>query len=410
MEVKILHDGAVSPNLANHSRGIACVFPLPCQLGSGDLLCVYRQGKEKHSHDGILMVQKSSDNGLTWSEQIIVYDGIGKENPESVHTGAVCQVNDGTILAVFTTVEAIKPDVYVFSEEGKRLRQQLYISRSKDGGTTWSSPEQYSLTGAPHNTYIGGRPFLLPTRDLFIPFEGIDEFGHEILLAAISSDGGLTLSPLITCAFDRKNILGHGDSKYTVLPNGHIIMLTWTWVYATEQTQAVHRCVSTDNGRTWSTPVSTNVISQIMAPLALDSSRLIAASNVRDLPAPGIYLWFSTDAGKTWALDAPVQMWDSTEEKMKGIPLNGKHVSLENTSEGIWDSLPTFTFGMPDLLRLEENLFLLIYYATINNILHVRACQFKTNYYTLAEARSQAEILAKTIGTINDKNAGKKVE
>jgi hypothetical protein len=376
MNINILDDVAVSPNLDKGAQNDVCVYPLTCRLNNSDLLCVYRQGREKHSLDGILIAQRSTDGGANWSEQIIIYDGRQKTHPESVHTGALCQVAEGTVLAIFTTVDARQQGIYVFSEEGRKLTSHLYTARSEDGGETWSTPKSHNLVGAPQNIYIGSRPFLLPGGDLFLPVEATGVHGGQIVLATISSDGGLTFQPVITCAEDKADTLSYGDPKFTLLPEGRIVMLIWTFLNATEETIAVHRCVSIDRGRSWSPPVSTHVQSQIMTPLALDSNRMIAAGNVRTVPA-GIRLWFSSDAGETWSTSSPTQMWDAQDEKMKGILLTVEEKPLRNTPEGIWNELPGFVFGAPDLVPLGNNTILLTYYATLNGITHVRTCRFK---------------------------------
>ncbi len=251
MKMTVIQDIAVSPNLHKGTQSPLCAYPMSCQLSNRELLCIYRQGKEKHSLDGVLIAQRSTDGGAKWSEEIIIYDGMSKNEPESVlgNCYALCQTTDGTILALFATVEAKKPDVYILSEEGRKLRQQLYTVRSKDGGETWSIPEPHNLAGAPRNIYISGRPLLLPNGDLFIPMEATVELGQEIILASISSDGGLTFSPVITCAEDETGKFSYGDPGCTLLPNGRIIMLIWTWLSETEETLAVHRYISTDNGR-----------------------------------------------------------------------------------------------------------------------------------------------------------------
>ena len=72
MNIHILDDAAVSPNLDKEAQNDVCAYPLTSRLNNGDLLCVYRQGKEKHSYDGKLIVQRSTDSGANWSEQIII--------------------------------------------------------------------------------------------------------------------------------------------------------------------------------------------------------------------------------------------------------------------------------------------------------------------------------------------------
>jgi hypothetical protein len=115
-----------------------------------------------------------------------------------------------------------------------------------------------------------------------------------------------------------------------------------------------------------------------MTPFAIDSNHLIAAGNVR-MPPAGRHLWFSSDTGKTWNTDSPVQMWDAREEKIKGTLLKIGDKSAKSAPKKIWNALPRFTFGTPYLVPLKNNMILLTYYATLRGITHVRACWFEVN-------------------------------
>ena len=376
MNVRILDDVAVSPNWARRDAKATCSTITTWRLSSGDLICSYRQGREKYTPDGVFLVQRSSDGGKSWSEPIAVFDGTKRAKSESVHAGVVCQLADGSVLAIYTTVESLKEGVFVFSEEGKKLSQHLYISRSSDGGISWTTPQEHHLVGAPRNAYIGSRPLVLGDGTLVLPVEGINEKGEEINYVSLSRDGGKSLPPLIKCAHDTEAGLVYGDIRLTSLPDGRILMLLWTWIYATEETQNVRRCVSADSGLTWSSPESTNARCQIMSPLYYKDDVVIAASNVRTPPAPGIHLWFSRNAGKEWNVDSPVLMWDAVEERMAGKIIR-KSVSMDEAQEKIWKSLAGFTFGTPDLLLLGEDLFLLSYYARKDSVVHARVCRFQ---------------------------------
>jgi hypothetical protein len=43
---------------------------------------------------------------------------------------------------------------------------------------------------------------------------------------------------------------------------------------------------------------------------------------------------------------------------------------------GVWDALPAFTFGTPDLTLLPDGTVLLTYYAETDGPAQVRACRF----------------------------------
>jgi hypothetical protein len=377
MRVRIVDDVAVSPNFSKEENSLTCFAPASWRLMNGDCIVVYRQGREKHSADGVFFAQRSIDGGKSWSDQITIFDRVKNAELESVHAGVVCQVSDGSVLAIFTTVEPSKEGLYVFSEEGKKQRHHFYISRSGDGGLTWSDPTEHFLQAAPRNTYIGSRPLVLQDGTLVLPVEGINEDGEQILLVALSKDGGRTLQPLITSVYDKRRKIGYGDTRLALLPDGKILMLLWTWLYETEQTQNEHRCLSTDGGVSWSEPESTNVRYQVMSPIFYKENTLITVANVRWPPAPGIHLLFSADSGLSWNGDSPVHMWDAVGESMSGTVVEIAKTGVDETEEKVWDALKGFTFGTPDLIQLEKDLFLMSYYATKDDVTHIRACRFE---------------------------------
>ncbi|MEO7649832.1 MAG: hypothetical protein ABIZ80_05150 [Bryobacteraceae bacterium] len=136
----------------------------------------------------------------------------------------------------------------------------------------------------------------------------------------------------------------------------------------------MHRCVSDNDGATWSAPGGTGVLSQITTPLAMNETTCIAAANVR-LGRQGIRLSLSADQGETWDPGCWL-MWDPNRSEMLGERLGSPEPDAP-TAEKIWDALPTYSFGTPDLLRLPDGTCLLTYYATIDGICHIRACRFQ---------------------------------
>lgn len=365
----ISSDVALSPNLAAGNASEVAAFPSACRV-QDRIVCVYRCGSAKHSRDGVLLSQSSNDDGRSWSSPITIFDRMRDVNVESVHVGVVCECG-GEALAFFKTVEAKKPDAYIFSEEGRRLRQRAYLCRSLDAGRTWSSPVEIELHGGPRDTFLGSRPLALPSGRLFIPVEATAEHGQQMMMGCFSDDGGRTLSPLVPIAHDAAGQYGFGDGKVTVLPDGRIVMLAWTYLNRTEETINVHRCVSSDGGITWSPPEPTNTVCQIMTPLSLGDQGLVAAGNVRTYPE-GIRLFRSIDAGATW-IGTPIQLWDARQSKVTVEPMA---ISQSPTGDGkLWNALPSFTFGCPELTMLAEDDVLLTYYADLQGVTHIRACQ-----------------------------------
>jgi hypothetical protein len=376
MHVEILDDVALSPNAAHHDSGTTCFLPCACRLPGGAVVCTYRQGRQKYSPDGVMVAQTSGDGGLTWSAPAVILDRRTQDPPESVHGGVVGQVADGALVSIFTTLESQPEGTFAFSAAGKQLRSHLYVCRSRDGGRTWSAPREHHLVGTTRNTYIGSRPLLRADGTLVLPVEGISEKGEEINYVTFSRDGAESFSPASECARDPEAKTGYGDVRLAELPDGKLVILLWTWVYATEETLNVHRCVSADGGLTWSAPARTNVRCQILSPAVYGDGTLVAVGNVRWPPAPGVYLWVSRSAGRKWNAATPVLMWDGLQERLVGKALRPAGAAMTAAQEKIWQALPGFTFGTPEVTYLEKNLFLLTYYAMQDKVMQIRACRF----------------------------------
>ena len=370
MEVEILFDVAVSPNLAAGNRAVTCAFPLSARLADGAVVCIYRQGTTKHSHDGVLLMQRSADGGRQWSTPQTVANGLGVSPTQTVITGGLCQTPGGALLASFGSVEGLPPNVYPFGADGDRYPLRFFLTRSEDGGVSWSPPKQPDLHSL-GRVGVTGPPFVAANGTVCVPIECRIPSGVNATALIISQDDGRTFSAPIMVAGDDNGRLNLCDARFDLLPDGRVIALLWTFLQENERTIEVHRCFSSDHGQRWSPPESLGFVGQITAPLVLPNGQVIAASNYRHPPL-GSLLWHSNDGGTTWATGQPIQLWDAEQGAITGRAVTLP--TLGEVEERIWDELQRFSFGTPDLVLLADGTVLLTYYATLQGVIHVRAC------------------------------------
>ena len=374
MNIEVLHDLPLSPNLAANDLNTVCDFPSSTILDGGHIVVIYRRGTAKHSHDGIFVIQSSSDRGRSWTEPRIAFDGRSFDPPHTAVTGGMCQARDGTLVFSFFTVEGLQRGVEMFGEVGFKLPRRIFTAWSDDGGATWSEPTPYRYPNMPLSA-ITEKPFVLPDGEICMP---IEYYSSDLVCRtamAFSGDHGRAFSiPPVHIIGDLTNQVNFGDARFSVLPDGRILTLLWTFLQASGETIEVHRAHSSDWGRTWTDPESIGFVGQVTNPLSLPTGEVIAVSNYR-LPPEGIRLWHSFDGGITWDTDHPLQMWDAGEGRILGQSIT--QVTARSQSEDVWASLAGFGFGTPDLVYLDDETILMSYYAAINDIIHVRACRFR---------------------------------
>ena len=371
MKVEIISDEAVSRNILSKDKVCACAFTQATAGPNGTAYASYRSGTGKHGCDGVFQMQRSTDQGKTWSEPVIIYDQRHLQPQHSVLCGCIGMI-EGTLFAAYTVVKMNRTDVYVFSDEAKAFPWYLYLSCSNDGGATWSEPREINTSPLSRVT-PAAKPFPLAEGGFCLPLEFTTEAGPQGTAGIFSHDKGQTFSRPKIFASDDDGKLSLCDARFNRLQSGTYLMHLWAFLHEGEKTLLVHQGRSLD-GKIWTKPSPIGIHGQISSPLGLASGLVIAVSNHRH-PPEGNQLWWSLDEGRTWN-DHPVHMWDVATSRVTGQPAASRVVSEQ---ENVWDELQKFSFGTPDLLLLDDGTVLLLYYATLEGIIHVRACHFRVH-------------------------------
>lgn len=209
-------------------------------------------------------VAKSSDGGKTWPQVTFfnLNSGTGK-------------FNDKPMIAVDTNpTSPFRDSVYVawdnasFRNGKSSANNALLVSRSTDGGKTFSAPIAVnSLTGGP-SSVIGADPFVGPTGDVYVAWHDVQNSG---LLVNRSTDGGATFGQPTTIAPTvipfAANIApqaSRGALLYPACgadqsagPSRGTLYCSWMDETASNGTD-IFVANSTDRGATWSPPVRVN--------------------------------------------------------------------------------------------------------------------------------------------------------
>ena len=209
-------------------------FPVALRLKDGRIAVVLRGGGAHVGVGGRLDMVFSSDEGLSWTEPTVVVD-----TPVDDRNPAFGQALDGTLVVAFVQNSN-------YDEQGRYSPDEfnrpitLWVTRSPDGGGTWSKPVRIATPHFIHTSPFG-RMLTLPDASMLMSVYGGSDRGKDQSDLYRSTDHGNTWKKYAS--------LGQqfNETALLRLPSGKILA-----AMRRRDPQDVSITESSDGGRTWS--------------------------------------------------------------------------------------------------------------------------------------------------------------
>lgn len=204
-------------------------FPDACRLQSGDIMAVFYAGyghvslpNEQWPQGGRICTVTSSDEGRTWTEPRVLYDG-----PEDDRDPHIAQLKDGTLLCSF----------FSYWKIDERTRYRTMLVRSTDGGKTWSEAQPVT----PEMWAVSAPVRQMPDGTLILGIYASASYGGVVR----SADNGRTWSEPIPIG---------KDAGLPLDAETDVILLKDGTLYAALRSSKInmHYATSPDLGLTWS--------------------------------------------------------------------------------------------------------------------------------------------------------------
>ncbi len=138
--IEIVGTGVVYRNPKPFLRAVHAWHPSLVRLPAGDLLAAFDLGQGPESLDYRTYLARSHDEGRSWSAPVpLVRGGTG---PGTTHSIRIGRVGDGTLVGFGGRYHRDDPEEGLVNRANLGyVRMDLVLTRSRDGGLTWSGPD-----------------------------------------------------------------------------------------------------------------------------------------------------------------------------------------------------------------------------------------------------------------------------
>ena len=331
-------------------------------LSDGTVLASCRLGSDREGADGHTAVFATTDGGDTWEQRFLgVADRVWDDWPGETRGWYMAELTPGEVLASVLWTDRSDPSrPWINPHTQGLLGMRVYHLRSTDGGRSW--PDRRRIDLAPHHGASNTGPVLrLSDGALAQPFETWKEYddpsaGVPAAWLRLSSDEGVTWREDVLVARHPDNALFYWDQRLATHPvDGRLVNMFWTHAVGRGADVDVHIAWGSPDGRTWTTPTGTGLAGQHCQPIALGDDRLLAVYSHREDP-PGIHAALSEDFGRTWDLDADLEVWAS--------PAGGEPgAGGPRGQDEFWSDMGAWQFGHPRGVLLPSGEVLVVFYG-----------------------------------------------
>jgi sialidase-1 len=259
------------------------LFPGLLQLPDGDIVALLSIGQAFDAADMRSFVSRSSDEGRTWSPPVRLHDH--EFVPREQEAFKPMLLADGSLLAtgyVFVRPDPLQPIVDPQTLEVPQLR--VKVSRSRDGGRSWTVPRAVDIEGAPlemsgPGTQLASGRIIVATS----PFH-LRRDGHSGWIVASDDDGDTWFKLGEFFRAPRRDIHAW-ECRLAAWGEGSVAAMWWAYDHTAETNLSNHIAFSFDAGVTFGPAVDTGVRGQSSNLMHLEADTLLTIHAHREVPA-----------------------------------------------------------------------------------------------------------------------------
>lgn len=232
---------------------------------------------------GVAMIMRSTNAGKVWSKPVTLLD-----TPDDDRHPAFIELPDGTLLCSLFTYPGADPADHM---KDPRLAHRTVLIRSFDNGKTW---DKHILK--PPSPFLAdetnGPMVLLKDGSVLLTISGTRKEGGPAQAAVFAGhEWGASWKLLSTLKADHDL----DEANAAQLPDGRLVLMARS---------EGDICWSSDQGRTWTKPVTFGMRLYAPSLYALRDGTLVCLHVSYARGHSGLRLIFSTDGGQSWVAPA----------------------------------------------------------------------------------------------------------
>ena len=356
--MKVTDLGVMSAAEPGTGRAVAKQVHLAA-FDDGEILATYRVGAASDSEIGNAEVRRSLDGGRTWSAAATPWATSFDGRRGTLYAPSLTVLGGDRVLACVLWIDRDAfPGQPIFSPETEGcLPMRILLADSSDRGQTWTEWREVRMpadVGPPSLTSPVRR---LASGRLLLSVESNKEY-HDAsrwfqrVVYLYSSDDGRTWTAPVTVCQDPTGRIRNWDQRVNVAPDGRLVSFTWTYDSETVTYRDIHRRISTDEGLTWTDPEPLGITDQAGHPAILPDGRVV-------LPWVDHFETHSLRVRSAASIEAPLDPASevtlySTAAAIAGEGTDGGDALL---------AMATWTFGSPFALPLPDGSVLVAAYV-----------------------------------------------